>query len=444
MPRLLVILALVVATGCRSSQPSSGAQPSPPAAPARQPSGDLARSPTTAAATGPRVEQLIGVLMRPVQQHQDIREVREAADELGRIGDPRAVDALVYALYLNVGRANAFNSCARALVRVGAVAAVPRLLATLDGANPDVNRLLQSYATLPDMPAVPPGLRESTAIDVLRGFADRAAVPSLIELVRRRGTLISVREAAAMTLGYTAMAMPRDAPDRAAIFDALSVVFQEGTPGGEDDMASSVAASLVLLDDPRTVPLLVRRIEAREMRGADAVPYRMNLLWPLAYAVHHADSPRFDRLAGVASRQLAALEEQRPDAVDEIAPVRQRLASLRRAADVARDCEDADLTCYQRSLADQDGNVVRKAAYMIAWTVGESPAARQALLSQAGHPDQLARTSIHAAIDATSPHGCAECAARLEQVIAEGDASESGELLRLDTEMLAARIRRRQ
>ncbi len=392
------------------------------------------------------VDVLVRTLQRPIAE-QEIRTARAAADALGEIGravpataTQPVVDALIYGLYLNVRRANAFNNCARALTRLGAAASVPRLIATIDNQNPLVSNLITSFASVPNMPQVPPGLQQSTAIDVLRNFADRSAVPSLITLLRNRETVANVRGAAAETLGYTGLALPADAPERAQIFEALSTTFNEGTPGGEDDMAPTVAPALVLLGDTRTVALMVRRLSTPQMSARDAVPYRLGLLMPLASAVRHDTFAQFDQLATRAQADLDALLAANPDAGDEIRPVVTQLATIRQVASVAHDCNDGDLACYRERLTNPEKNVIRKAAYMIAWTGGDNPAARQALLAQANNPDLLVRRSIHVAIDALSPHGCAECATRLEQIITEEHGQESKSLLHLEAQMLIARL----
>ncbi|MBK8691349.1 MAG: HEAT repeat domain-containing protein [Deltaproteobacteria bacterium] len=390
------------------------------------------------------VDVLVRTLKKPIDQ-QEIRTARAAADALGLLGDTSqpVVDALIYGLYLNVRRANAFNNCGRALTRLGAAAVVPRLIATVNGQNPEVTLLINSFASVPGMPPVPPGLQQSTAIDVLRNFADRSAVPALIALLTNRETVGNVRGAAAETLGYTGLALPADAPERGPIFTALSTVFNEGTPGGEDDMAPTVAPALVLLGDARTVPLLVRRISTREMSAPSAVQYRLGLLMPLASAVRHDTFAQFDTLATTAAAQLAAMVAESPGDADLIRPVQAQLATIRQVASVAHDCPDGDLACYRERLSSPEKNVVRKAAYMIAWTGGDNPAARQALLAQAGNADLLVRRSIHVAIDALSPHGCAECITRLEQVIESERGQESKSLLHLEAQMLISRLRGR-
>ena len=390
------------------------------------------------------VDVLVRVLKKPIAD-QEIRTARAAADALGAIGDTSqpVIDALIYGLYLNVHRANAFNNCARALTRLGAPAAVPRLLATVSNQNPEVTLLIQSFASVPNMPPVPPGLQQSTAIDVLRSFADPAAIDTLVSLLRNRETVANVRGAAAETLGYTGLALGATDPRREVIYSQLSTTFNEGTPGGADDMAPTVAPALVLLGDPRTVPIIVHRISTPQMSAADAVPYRLGLLMPLASAVRHDSFAQFDQLAERAAQQLAALVAADAGAAEEVAPIQRQLATIRQVASVAHDCADGDLACYRERLGNAEKNVVRKAAYMIAWTGGDSPAARQALLSQANNADLLVRRSIHVAIDALSPHGCAECVTRLQQVIDTEQGQESKSLLHLEAQMLIARLRAR-
>ncbi len=391
------------------------------------------------------VPVLVRVLKRPVDQ-QEIRTARAAADALGVIGDAsqEVVDALIYGLFLNVRRANAFNNCSRALVRLGPDASVPRLLATVQNQNPEVTLLINSYANLPGMTAPPPGYQQATSIDVLRNFADPRAIDPLLTLLRDRQTPGGIRAAAAEALAYTGLTLPDADPRRGQIFDAMATVAREGTPGGEDDMAPSVAPALVLLGDPRAVDILVQRLNAPQFRGADTVAYRLGLLMPLASAVRHGSYDVFDRLATTAQNHIEQLTRENPDAADSIRPVATQLATIRAVAAVARDCADGDLACYQSKLTDPEKNVVRKAAYMIAWTHSENPAALQSLLARADHPDPLVRRSIHTAIDSVSPHGCAPCIARLEAVIAAEQGQESKSLMHLEAQMLIARLRARR
>jgi HEAT repeat protein len=398
------------------------------------------------------VERLKTLLMRPIDQ-QEIRTARAAADALGTLGDASAADALVYGLYLNVRRANATNNCARALVRLGADAAVPKLVETLRPiGNPIVTQLLQSYGSVPGASAPPPDYQQSAAIDVLRNFADPRGIDPLLALLRDDPTMratpdahvtMNVRAAAAETLAYTGLALPAADPRRAQIFDAISAVFRAGTPGGEDDLSTSVAPALVLLGDVRAVDLLVTRLRARELQGGDKVPFRLGLLLPLASAVRHASFAQFNELATQAQTELDALIAANPNERAQVAPVLAQLQTIRAVGGVARDCNDGDLACYQGKLGDREKAVVRKAAYMIAWTGGENAAARQALLERADSTDPLARRSINVAIDSLSPHGCAECITRFEAIITAERGQESRSLMNLEQEMLIARLRAR-
>jgi len=392
------------------------------------------------------VDTLKRLLQRPIRD-QEIRTARAAADALGEIGDVSASDALVYGLYLNIrtgsSRANAFNNCARALVKLGPDAAVPRLMATISNENVLVTDLLRSYETEPGMPPMPPGFMKSQAIDVLRNFADARAIDVLLGLVRNRQESANVRAAAAETVAYTALGLPRDDARRTTIFDALVTVMNEATAGTPEDMAPSMAPALVVLGDPRAPGVLMRRIGAREIAAPDAVAFRMSLLMPLASAVRHADFEGFDRLATTAQQQLEGILQATPDAEGEVRPVLTQLTTIRAVAGVARDCEDGQIACYQQKLQDQDKNVIRKAAYMIAWTGGENADARAALLARADIPDMIVRRSIHTAIDSLSPHGCAECITRLEAVIAAERGQESKSVMHLEAQMLMARLRNR-
>jgi HEAT repeat protein len=392
------------------------------------------------------VQRLIDFLKLPIDR-QEIRTARASADALGLLGDPQAADALIYGLYLNIrngnARANAFNNCARALVRLGPDASVPKLIDTVNGQNPEVAQLLTSYANVPGMPPVPPGMQQSTAIDVLRNFADARSIDPLLALLRNRETNANVRGAAAESLGYAGLALPREDPRRAQVFDAIADVFNEGTAGGEGDMSPAVAPALVILGDPRAPQVILRRLRARELQAADTALYRLGLLMPLASATRHGDFADFDRIATTTQNQLEQLKRENPDAESEINPVLAQLATIRQVATVARDCNDGDIACYQQKLGDAEKAVVRKAAYMIAWTGGENPEARAALLARANSPDILVRRSINTALDSLSPHGCAECVTRLEAVIASEEGQESKSVMHLEAQMLIARLRNR-
>ena len=389
------------------------------------------------------VETLKRLLQRPIRD-QEIRTARASADALGLIGDPSAADALVYGLFLNIrsgsSRANAFNNCARALVRLGPAAAVPRLIATVNSENVLVNDLLASYATEPGMPPMPPGFMKAQAIDVLRNFADPSAIPALLALLANRQEVGNVRGAAAETLAYTGLGLPREDPRRVQIFDAIALAFNEAPAGDPTDMAPTMAPALVILGDPRAPAVLIRRLAAPALQAADATAFRMALLMPLASAIRHADFAAFDRIAQTSQAQLDGLAAEAPD---EVRPVLAQLTAIRAVASVARDCEDGAIACYQQKLADQDKNVVRKAAYMMAWTGSENADARNALLARADIPDMIVRRSLNTAIDSLSPHGCAECVTRLEAIIAAEQGQESKSVMHLESQMLIARLRNR-
>jgi hypothetical protein len=114
-------------------------------------------------------------------------------------------------------------------------------------------------------------------------------------------------------------------------------------------------------------------------------------------------------------------------------------------AGVARDCADGDLACYQTKLGDAEKNVVRKAAYMIAWTRQRERRARHGPAGSAPTtptPSCGARSTSPST--ALSPHGCAECITRLQAIITAEQGQESKSLMHLEAQMLIARLRARQ
>jgi len=165
--------------------------------------------------------QLRALILRPLAE-QEVRVLRAAADALGALRDVEGAEALVYGLFVNMHRANATINCTRALVRIGADAAVPRLIDTLrPEGNPRVTQLLGSYSAVPETSPPPPGLQQSLAIDALRVFADPRGIDPLLALLRDDPSMrlpgqahvgADVRAAAGETLAHTALTLAATDP----------------------------------------------------------------------------------------------------------------------------------------------------------------------------------------------------------------------------------------
>ncbi len=189
---------------------------------------------------------LRALVLRP-HAEQEIRTLRAAADALGALRDVEGAEALVYGLYVFVSRANATNNCTRALVNIGADAAVPRLINTLrPEGNPRVTQLLRGYDTVPGMSPPPPGLQQAVAIDALRVFADPRAIDPLLALLRDDPAMrlpgqgqvgTDVRAAAGETLAHTALTLAATDPRRAQVFDAIAAVFRAGSASERNELA---------------------------------------------------------------------------------------------------------------------------------------------------------------------------------------------------------------
>jgi HEAT repeat protein len=389
------------------------------------------------------VDSIARVLSRRLAD-QEISTARAAADALGVIGDPRGVDALVYGLFLNVRQQNAFPHCQRALARIGAQHAVPKLLATLAGQNQQVNALITEYGNIPNSPPVPEGLVKSTTADVLREFASPDAVQPLLALLNSTSEPESVRAASAEALAYTAMALPAQKP---AILQALHAAFnRDRNPSAETGWSAlTFASKLSLVGDTTSIPLVLNALNNRGIQGLQYAPQRAGLLMAFASLARHNNVADFDRIEGELRRQFQSALAEDASLARDIRPQLATLDKLRAVIEVARTCNDGDTACYIRSLDSQTNESVRKAAYMLAWTTPEAQRAQaiSALEGKLNHPDLLVRRSIMVAIDALTPNGSPSTITKLQELIRAEEGQESKILSHLWAELLIGRLRAR-
>jgi HEAT repeat protein len=389
------------------------------------------------------VDSIARVLSRRLAD-QEISTARAAADALGLIGDPRGVDALVYGLFLNVRQQNAFPHCQRALARIGAQHAVPKLLATLAGQNQQVNALITEYGNIPNSPPVPEGLVKSTTADVLREFASPDAVQPLLALLNSTSEPENVRAASAEALAYTAMALPAQKP---AILQALHAAFnRDRNPSAETGWSAlTFASKLSLVGDTTSIPLVLNALNHRGIQGLQYAPQRAGLLMAFASLARHNNVADFDRIEGELRRQFQGALAEDASLARDIRPQLATLDKLRAVIEVARTCNDGDTACYIRSLDSQTNESVRKAAYMLAWTTPEAQRAQaiSALEGKLNHPDLLVRRSIMVAIDALTPNGSPGTITKLQELIRAEEGQESKILSHLWAELLIGRLRAR-
>ncbi|MBL8681088.1 MAG: HEAT repeat domain-containing protein [Myxococcales bacterium] len=389
------------------------------------------------------VDSIARVLSRRLAD-QEISTARAAADALGVIGDPRGVDALVYGLFLNVRAQNAFPHCQRALARIGAQHAVPKLLATLAGQNTQVNGLITEYGNIPNGPPVPEGLVKSTTADVLREFASPDAVQPLLALLNSTTESENVRAAAGEALAYTAMALPAQKP---AIVQALHAAFnRDRNPSAETGWSAlTFASKLSLVGDPSSIPLVTAALNNRGIQDFQYAPQRAGLLLAFASLARHNDIALFDRIEGDLRRQFQNALNEDASLARDIRPQIATLDKLRSVVEVVRTCNDGDTACYIRALDGQSTESVRKAAYMLAWTTPEAQRASAitALEAKLNHQDLLVRRSIMVAIDALTPSGSASTVTKLQELIRAEEGQESKILSHLWAELLIGRLRSR-
>ena len=157
-------------------------------------------------------------LIKALEYGKDLgRTARAAAEALGRIGDPRAVEPLLAAIQAQVTHMSIREDGARALGLLGDVRAVEPLIALLRTPTIHVSPVVEALGRLGDVRAVKPLLellreyavssgdrkaehREATEAIVLIG---PLAIPVLIAVLANREENSLVRDAAAIALGQT-------------------------------------------------------------------------------------------------------------------------------------------------------------------------------------------------------------------------------------------------
>lgn len=394
------------------------------------------------------VDAIVRILTRPLAE-QDISTARGAADALGEIGDARGVDALLYGLFLNIRAQNAFPHCKRALARIGAQHAVPRLVVLLNGQNTQVNTLMEQYANVPNAPQVPPGYVKQTAADVLGVFGDSGSVDPLLAVLNNRQEVQTVRHAAADALAYVALANPAQ---KARILAALLAVFNEAAPAANPADPSLVpgtslltASSLALVGDPSALAPIAGVVRSRPLAEPIRALTRVDLIAAAAQLARRADVATVEPLIAQARTDLRGLQPETPGDQRAIDAALAQLDKINSTLSVARDCADGDVACYTGKLTNASNEVVTKAAYMLAWSTqpAQRDQVRTALLARIDHPSVEVRRVLMVAIDAVSPAGAPAVITRLEQLITAERAQESKIISHLDAQLLIARLRAR-
>ncbi len=390
----------------------------------------------------PRATQHLSRVLLLQSENQDFLINRLACEQLGRLGDPASVGALIQALFLfgpNNPALRMNDVASQALVKVGRPALGP-LLDTLGGTNAEANQIATQYiaavrqrdetaAAQMSVGSVVSG-EASYALGQL-GFRD--AIDPLIRETQQldegeRADSIEADATDEMHMASGALALVsinRDEADTARIRDALLGVYNrlstEIRPGHPSRPQLLVAFQH--FNDAGLQPFLLARAQRPTARGELEDP-NIRILAFRAYAM-------MANAAEVANLQAILSSEPEGDSRDGFLDFEPTFAA-------ATECND-QLACWIGKLTDSNTWVVRKAAYMIARYGRSDPAAITALVGQLGNGDEEIRGEILYALDYVAVNGSPEAVARIDEL----HAAEQGRAIWSHTESLFLAIQAR-
>jgi HEAT repeat protein len=339
---------------------------------------------------------------------------RMAAEEIGRIGDPEAVDDMIKALFLfapNQPQMRMNDVAAQALVQIGRPALEP-LVALLNGDNEQANRIANNY------------------IEAIRRRDENAAAQ-----MDPRTTVVGEACYALGQLGF------REAID--PMMGQISPLTEMSVSDAMDDDADPQLANRAHGCVVSLVSINRADDEAARIRQAlidvyNRVPKqsRMQLLVAMQHTFDpglldflHEQATTEERelpdirvlavrsYAFLANREEARRLQQVID--DEPGPeeggFQQNFRENAPALATAEECHE-DLDCYVGKLGDDDPMVVRKAAYMIARYGRGNAEAAAALIPHIDHRDQHVRGDVLYALDWVATEGSPEAVAKIDEV----------------------------
>ncbi len=333
---------------------------------------------------------------------------RLAAQQIGRMGDPEAVPAMIKGLFLFAPNNPAMRMndvAAEALVRIGRPSYEP-LLAVLRGQNEEVNAIAQQY-----IEAVRQRNEEAARAMSVEGIRSAEATFALGALGFRDGLGPILEEAREEDLGRrlnAAIALVRlDVTDaqRAQVRDTLKAVYQ----AQENPLAKAqLMAAMRHTYDPELLPFLLD-----EVKNDDVLP-DIRLVAVETYAML-ANKNEANTLKGVIEREPASAD----------GGFRENFQAYDPALEAAVEC-DEDVGCWVRKLGADDKLVVRKAAYMLGRFGKGNNEAIQQLTERLGHPEIEVRLAVIQALDAAATPQNAEAIQGAVQKIDQLRETEEG------------------
>lgn len=257
---------------------------------------------------------------------------------LGEIGDPKAVPALVRAMYIEK-QGTVYPDANEALQKIGK-AAVPELIKTFLGKNEEVRQIAEKSNFVV-------GAIEGKAAETLGDICDLSAEDALMKMIKSDEDNPIAKSKAAFALGR--MQSKKAAPLMAKL--------------AEDEEDPSVRAhyllALNLIGDTSVIPQLVKaekKPDLEKYKKEGATPQELDILRKGREEVVKTIA-RLATEKDAAHYEKVMKEEKNP----EIGKVIKEYSVM---IDVAKECK-SDFACYKGKLSDANKVVREKAAYMI-------------------------------------------------------------------------------
>jgi len=364
-----------------------------------------------------RATPMLTKIATRINEDQNFLINRMAAEEVGGLGDPAAVDDMIKGLFLfapNRPDMRMNDVAAQALVQIGRPAYEP-LVALTRGENELATRIATNYIG---------AIRQRDEDAASKMDPESVVVGEGCYALGQLGFREGLDVLASRVTPLTEM-NPRDIGEdhRGRIGQALACV------------TSMVQINRQDSDTPRLRQALIDTYEHIPEDWPPEAPYTSRLQ-VLAAMQHSFDAELLDFLHDIAGdrealadfRAVAFMAEAMLAGREQVSrlrastqgepegsAVRTRFEEFEPALATAEECGD-NLQCYLGKLADENPMVVRKAAYMIArYGRGNQEAVTQ-LIEHLDHEDVTVRGDVLYAIDWIATEGSPEAAAEIERI----------------------------
>lgn len=328
---------------------------------------------------------------------QDFFLNKQAAVALGKLADPSAVPALIRGLFMTGRGAGIFQECRTALLAIGEPAVDP-IIETMQRKNAKIEADAKQNEFIPGI------VTQKTAILLGDLRSKKAVKPLLDELAKKDeglaagpGKGVSGHQSVILALGFIG---------DASVGKTLQGILND--PKRNNKHRAAAAEALNALGDTSALPSLLKIANEKFITGTTVDPDKGALVAAAVTA--------YSRLAGAENADVQ-LQKIPPEIVD----MDEVFDSAKLRLEAAKECK-ADLGCYAKLLRGKENVKAEKAALMIA---RQGKAGVPELAKNVNHPDPAVRMTVLFGLQQSADKSCSECTAALEKQIANDAAKVS-------------------